>query len=239
MVRDQSYCSKEKAANKSVLSSDKEDDEEWLEGLSQDVAIPESPFIDAKNLCIELSRGIHNLQDKMINGRNDLHVFALFSHCLYHFWYSRGLKGHICASWKFDFWKAEIKSPNGSTDATALPSSLSAINHWFLKRRHVARIFPFKTLVNTYFIVAGKRTVFTWHAYANRFSYPIWHDQGLAQSNHYRPHIHLVSATVSWVYTISPYTFLFSRLAFQRKLIPFTHSFTFSQLQGCRHKTEE
>ena len=67
------------------MSSDKEHDEEWFEGLSPDVAIPESPFIDAKNLCIELYHGIYNLQDKMINGRNDLHVFALFSHSLYHF----------------------------------------------------------------------------------------------------------------------------------------------------------
>ena len=110
MVRDQLFWSKDKAANKSIMSSDKEHDEEWLEGLSPDVAIPESPFIDAKNLCLELYQGIQNLQDKMINGRNDSHVFALFSHSLYHFWCSRGLKGHIRASRKFEFWNVLIKS---------------------------------------------------------------------------------------------------------------------------------
>ena len=45
---------------------------------------------------------------------------------------------------KFDFCNTEIKNQNGSTDAIALPSSLSAINHWFLKWRHVARMCPLK-----------------------------------------------------------------------------------------------
>ena len=55
MVRNQPFCSKHKAANKTIMSSNKVQDEEWLEGSSADRAIPESPFTDMKKTYAESS----------------------------------------------------------------------------------------------------------------------------------------------------------------------------------------
>ena len=55
MVRDQPYCSKEKTAKLSKMSSNKEQDEEWFEGSSAHVAIPKSPFIHTKKTYAESS----------------------------------------------------------------------------------------------------------------------------------------------------------------------------------------
>ena len=70
------------------------------------------------------------------------------------------LKGTHPRYMKFDFRNTEIKNQNGGTDATALPSSLLAINHWFLKWRHVARLSPFKATFLAK--MRRRRTFWTW-----------------------------------------------------------------------------
>ena len=51
------------------MPSDKVYDEDWLEGSSKDLAIPESPFIDMKKPMLRaLPRNSHYLQGNMILG---------------------------------------------------------------------------------------------------------------------------------------------------------------------------